>query len=96
VFGRVKAFEPNDVWLIYGDQTMSESEWSKKSRKCEDCKGEGEKLFSCNSCNRTMNKNHGLVTISSLFDLSGYLNHSSDPASINFEKVCNRDVIIIK
>jgi hypothetical protein len=86
VFGK-KDFEVDEVWLVYGDREFSDSEWCNESKKCVKCKGVPKELYSCNNCNRTMDKSHDLVSVSSPFDLSGYLNHSSDPAKINFEKV---------
>ena len=86
VFG-MKGFEEGEVWLVYGDVEMSEDGWCKASKNCLNCKGVLKDLYSCNNCNRTMDKINGVVSISTPFDLSGYLNHSSDPTQINFEKV---------
>ena len=87
VFTRNRSFEVDEIMIAYGDQEYSEAEWKKITKQCYICQGDPKKLFECNECNRMMTKTRGLVSRSTPFDLSGYINHSSDPAKINFEKV---------
>jgi hypothetical protein len=93
---RKEPFEIHDLLIKYGDVIMSSNELDARNRGCPECKvlldDDDEKASKtssslCNNCNRSMDMAHDLVAISTPFDLSGYINHSSDPEVINMEKV---------
>jgi hypothetical protein len=87
---REEPFEVGSLMIKYGDKIMSMDEWFAASRSCSECggdEGDEESIANCNQCNRTMEAKHDLVAISTEYDPSGYINHSSDPNVINMEKV---------